>query len=68
MSRSHSTNEEEQNSSFNDYEEDDDDRQNLNYLDLVNYNDSSESFEEAIRNFKNEMERVNNKIQPDQGL
>ena len=60
--RSRSSNEEEQNSSFNDYEEDDEfdeNSENLNYLDLMS---NSESFEEAIRNFKNGMERVNKRI------
>ncbi len=55
--RSQSNNEDDQNSSFIDYEEDDeyDGNENLNYLDLMN---NSQSFEETIRNFKNGINRV----------
>ena len=58
--RSHSNNEEaEQNSSFISYEFDDEENgENLNYLDLVNYEDNNESFEATIRNFKNGINRV----------
>jgi len=57
--RSQSNNEDDQNSSFIDYEEDDeyDGNENLNYLDLMN---NSQSFEETIRNFKNGINRVIN--------